>query len=134
MTENIHIRWGWLKGMYIYNIVATTGAGLLFLAFPRLLESLFKFPAHQSAVRAIYGSVLLAFALVCLLGLRAPLKVAPVLLMQAAYKVIWIAVAALPLFLKGQFPFYVVGMVCIYATYIIGDLIAVPFGYLFRKD
>lgn len=133
MTDEPRIRWGWLKGMYIYNIVATSAAGLIFIAFPGLLESLFKFPVQDSSSRAIYGSVLLAFGVVSILGLRAPLRVAPVLLMQVVYKLVWIATVALPIFLRGSFPTHILALVGIYATYIVGDLIAIPFAYVFGK-
>jgi len=131
MSKEEPVRLAWLKGMYLYNVVATGGAGLLFLGFPGTVQSMFKFPPQEPAVFAIYGSVLLAFALVCLAALRAPVRFSAVLLMQVAYKVIWVAAVALPLFVRGRFPFYAVGMAGIYATYIIGDLIAIPFGLLF---
>ena len=68
-----------------------------------------------------------------LLGLRSPVKYAPVLLLELIYKPIWLAAVALPIFLKGLFPFYVVAMSVIFVTFIVGDLIAIPFAYLLRK-
>jgi hypothetical protein len=40
---------------------------------------------------------------------------------------------ALPLFLEGRFPFYVVTMSAVFITFIVGDLIAIPFSHLFRN-
>ena len=131
MPKDTPVRMTWLRGMYVYNVVATGGAGLLFLAFPGTVRSVFRFPPQEPAVLAIYGSVLLAFALVCLAGLRAPVRFSAVLLIQVAYKAIWIAAVAVPLFTRGRFPLYVMALVGIYVTYIIGDLIAIPFGVLF---
>jgi len=133
MSEELSVRWGWLRAMYIYNIVGAGTPGLMFMAFPGTIQSLFKFPAQSPALFGIYGSVLLAFALVSILGLRSPLKFSAILLMQVAYKLIWTAAVAIPFFVKGQFPFYIVSIVGIYATFIIGDLVAIPFRYLFSK-
>jgi mannose-6-phosphate isomerase-like protein (cupin superfamily) len=44
------------------------------------------------------------------------------------------AIKFLPLFLKGQFPFYVVFMTAVFITFIVGNLIAIPFRYLFSKS
>ena len=63
---------------------------------------------------------------------RSP-KFVPLLLLQLVYKPLWLAVFAIPLFLKGQFPKYAVGTSVVFLTYIIGDLIAIPFAYLFSR-
>ena len=63
-----------------------------------------------------------------------PLKFIPLLLLQLVYKPVWLLVVALPLFLEGQFPLYVVFMSAVFVTYVIGDLIAIPFSYLFSKN
>lgn len=55
------------------------------------------------------------------------------LLIQLVYKPIWLAVVAIPSFLKGQFPAHVVMISAIFLTYIIGNLVAIPFAYLFAK-
>jgi hypothetical protein len=41
-----------------------------------------------------------------------------------------LATVALPIFLKGLFPFYVVVMSGVFITFIAGDLIAIPFPHL----
>jgi hypothetical protein len=79
------------------------------------------------------GSIFLALGLISLMGLRSPLKFAPVLLLELVYKPIWLVAVALPLFLKGRFPFYVVTMSAVFITFIVGDLIAIPFSHLFRN-
>jgi hypothetical protein len=68
------------------------------------------------------------------LGLRAPLKIAPVLVLQLSYKVIWFVGVILPLLISGQFPPYAILFVAIFASFIIGDLIAIPFAYVFGKE
>lgn len=133
MEGDISIRWGWLKAMYIYTLVVSGGVGLGMILLPGTIQSVFRFPPQDPAILGACGSVFLALGLVSILGLRSPLKFAPVLLLELVYKPIWLVAVALPLFLKGQFPFYVVFMSVIFLTFIIGDLIAIPFSHLFSK-
>ena len=67
------------------------------------------------------------------LGLRSPLKFLPVLLMQCTYKSIWVIGVLLPLALKGELPGYAPLIIVVMISYIIGDLIAIPFPYVFKK-
>ena len=133
MESNVSIRWGWLKAMYIYTFFGAGGVGLGMLFFPGTIQSALRFPPQDPVVLGLYGSFLLASGLMAIPALRSPLKFAPLLLIQLVYKPIWLAVVAIPLFLKGQFPLYVVFISAVFLTYIIGNLIAVPFSYLFSK-
>jgi len=97
------------------------------------MRSIFGWPSQDPIVFGVVGSVYLSFALLSILGLRSPLKFAPLLLMQLCYKSIWFLGVLLPLLMTGHFPAYGITMVIIFATYIIGDLIAIPFAYLLSK-
>ena len=66
--------------------------------------------------------------------MRAPLKFSPVLLLQLSYKVLWLIGVIIPLLLAGAFPTYAVLFVVIFVTYIVGDLIAIPFPYIFARE
>ena len=77
MTKEIKVRWGWLKGMYVYTIVVAGGFGLGTLFIPKLIQSIFNMPAQDPIVVGVMGSVYVAFALLSLLGLRSPLKWSP---------------------------------------------------------
>jgi len=68
------------------------------------------------------------------LGLRSPLKFVPVLLMELCYKSVWFIGVLIPLFAAVRFPSYAIPMAIIFATFIIGDLIAIPFHYIFAKS
>ena len=133
MENNSSVRWGWLKAMYLYSIFGAGGFGLAMLLIPGRLQSAFRFPPQDPVVLGLYGSFLLASGLIAIPALRSPLKFTPLLLTQLVYKPIWLAVCAIPLFLKGQFPLYVVFISVIFLTYIVGNLIAIPFSYLFSK-
>jgi hypothetical protein len=133
MSTDVSVRWGWLKAMYIYNIVGAGGFGLALLFFPGTIQSILRFPPQDPVTLGLYGSVLLAVGLISIAALRFPLKFVSILFIQLVYKPIWLAVVAIPLFIKGQFPLYVVFISAVFFTYIIGNLIAIPFSYLLSK-
>ncbi len=134
MSEGINVRWGWLKGMYIYTIVIAGGFGLGIIFIPNLIQSIFSMPTQDPIVVGVVGSVYLAFALLSILGLRSPLTFVPILLLQLAYKVVWFFGIILPILVAGKFPTYALLYVVVFATFIIGDLIAIPFSYVFAKQ
>ncbi len=133
--NNNSVRWGWLKFMYIYTLVGAGGFGLGIILIPDVMRSIFGWPnADQIIAFGVTGSVYLSFALLSILGLRSPLKFVPLLLLQLTYKVIWFVSVILPLLLTGKFPAYALLFTAIYITYIIGDLIAIPFSHVFSKE
>jgi len=134
MSQNNNVRWGWLKGMYIYTIVGAGGFGLGIIVMPDVMRSIFGWPIQDPIVFGVSGSVYFAFALLSILGLRSPLTFAPVLLLQLSYKVVWLIGVVLPLLIIDKFPIYGILHVVIFATYIIGDIIAIPFSYVFAKQ
>ena len=134
MSKDANVRWGWLKFMYIYTIVGAGGFGLGIIVIPNVMKSVFRWPSQDPIVFGVTGSVYLAFAILSILGLRSPLKFVPVLLLQLCYKVVWFIGVVLPLLVAGEFPMYAILLVVIFATYIIGDLIAIPFSYVLAKQ
>jgi hypothetical protein len=134
MPKEADVRWGWLKIMYIYTIIGSGGFGLGMVAVPELIKSVFGLPNGDPITLGITGSVLLAFGLLAILGLRDPLKFVPILLLQLCYKVVWFAGVFLPLLVAGRFPVYAIPIAIIFATYVIGDLIAIPFSHVFAKQ
>jgi hypothetical protein len=133
MSEDIKIRWGWLKFMYLYTIFGAGVLGLGMIVVPEVVKSLLKWPVEEPTVFGIVGSIYSTFGLLSLLGLRSPLKFVPVLLAELCYKIIWLIGVALPLLIAGEFPNYAIPIVVIFATYIVGNLIAIPFSYVFAK-
>lgn len=134
MSNELKVRWGWLKGMYIYTIAGAGGFGLGIVVMPEGMRSMFGWPTQDPVVFGIMGSVYAAFGLLSILGLRSPLKFSPILLLQLCYKAIWFIGVILPLLFAGKFPDYALLYVLIFTTYIIGDLIAIPFSYIFAKQ
>jgi hypothetical protein len=133
MSQLNGVRWGWLKLMYILTVITAGAFGLGMILIPGRFKSMFN-ESCDPVNYGILGSVYLAFGLLALLGLRAPLKFAPVLLLQLTYKSAWFMGVFLPLILRGGFSSDMLMTVVIFALTIIGDLIAIPFPYIFSKQ
>lgn len=129
-TKGIKVRQNWLKFMYAYTIVFAgfTGLGLV---YPVL--SLFGYPAQEPIWAGVAYSLYSALTIASILGLRSPLKFSPVLLLQLTYKVIWFIAIFIPLSIAGQLPSHAIGTSIVFATFVVGDLIAIPFRYLLSK-
>ena len=77
-----------LRAMYLF-----IAAGLFATVWPSILvpETLAAGPG--SVIRALLG----ALALMCLLGLRYPLQMLPLLLFELLWKLIWVTASAIPM-------------------------------------
>jgi len=134
MFMDSNVRWKWLKGMYVLTIIHAGGSGLGMILIPSAVQSFFGWPSQDPIVFGICGSVWVAFGLLSILGLRSPLKFSPILLLQLAYKVVWFIGVFSPFLIAGKFPAHATGYVVFFVIYIIGDLIAIPFSYVFGKQ
>lgn len=133
MSEGKGVRWIWLKVMYISTILIAGGFGLGIVFVPQQVKAIFD-DSCDPINYGIMGSVFLAFGFLAILGLRAPLKFAPILLMQLTYKAVWLVGVVLPLLIAGRFPEDEIVTVVIFALTIVGDVIAIPFPYVFAKQ
>ena len=134
MSKDLKIRWGWLKGMYIYTIFFVGILGVGMIVIPERMKSILNWPVEEPIAFGIIGSIYLSSALLSILGLRSPHKFVPVLLLQLCYKLIWFIGVVLPLLVNAKFPSYAILMAIIFVTFIVGDLIAIPFSYIFTKE
>jgi hypothetical protein len=134
MATQKKIQWGRLRVMYWYTIIGAGSFGLGIILIPDTMRSIFGWPDQDPIVYGITGSVFLAFGLISVLGLRSPLKFVPILLLQLCYKSIWIVGVILPMLVLGDFPSYGILSLVIFLTYIVGDLLAIPFSYVFAKQ
>jgi len=134
MSNDLNIRWGWLKFMYIYTIAGAGGLGLGIIVIPSVMRTVFGWPEQDPIFFGVVGSVCLAFAIVSILGLKSPMKFLPVLLLELGYKVLWFIGVLIPMLIAGKFPTHAILIIVIFATYIIGNLIAIPFSYVFGKE
>ncbi len=128
------VRTNWLKGMYAANIGFSLPFGFANLIDPRTMQRLLGVPAGDPIQYGIVnGAVPLAFGLAGVLGLRSPLRLAPVLALQTAYKSFFLLGVALPRAVKGKLPRYTAPMIAVYAFFIIGNLIALRFPSVLSK-
>jgi hypothetical protein len=128
MRNDANVRRNWLRAMYVYTFLGAGGFGLSLLLFG---ES-GPFASQDPFFSATLGCFELALALAALLGLRDPLKFAPLLVTQLVYKMLWFAAVFVPLLLQGQAGEYTI-LAVVFATFIVGDLISIPFAYVFAK-
>ncbi|MDD5312813.1 MAG: hypothetical protein PHO26_07245 [Dehalococcoidia bacterium] len=134
MTKDSKIRINWMRGMYICTIIVAGLCGLGMLIMPGFIRSVNGWPADDPIFFGIVGSIWAASGILAILGLRDPLKFSPLFLMQLFYKSLWFIFIFAPLAIAGKFPAYGMSFVVIFAIFIIGDIIATPFSYLFKKQ
>ncbi len=132
LIKSKNVRIGWLKFMYIWNIVIAGAGGLGIVFLPELTRWLFNIPIPK-IIYGIIGSLFIAFAVLSIFGLKDPIKFAPVLLFQLLYKAIWITVVVFPMLISGEFSIDYIPAVAIYLTFIVGDFIAVPFSNILEN-
>jgi hypothetical protein len=133
MPEGVRVRWGWLRVMYLYTALGAGLLGVALLAAPGAVGRLTGLPVDEPFVIGIVASSYAAFGVLSVLGLTAPLRFLPVLLLQLTYKSIWLVAVFLPAALGGSVPGHAVLLSVIFATYVAGDLIAIPFGYVLER-
>lgn len=127
------IRMGRIRFMYAYPIAGAGLSGLGMLLAPGLVQKTFGMGSQDPVFFGIAASAWLAFGLLSILGLREPLRFLPVLCMQLTYKTAWVLGAVVPAAVTGRLPGYAGFVVVIMLSYIVGDLIAIPFGYVFAR-
>ncbi|NLX50229.1 MAG: hypothetical protein GXY82_10260 [Methanospirillum sp.] len=128
------IRYGWLRAMYIWTVLGAGGFGLAVLLVPEAVQAAMGYPAQDPMFFGVVACVYVAFGLLSVLGYFSPLKYAPVLLLQLGYKSLWFLAVLLPAAVAGSVPTYGWGLAAIFATYVIGDLIALPFPTLLERE
>jgi hypothetical protein len=74
------------------------GGGLVVYKWPLLFDHAMPWPPMTSVVTC----VLVGMSVLALLGLRYPVRMLPILLFEVVWKMIWLAVVALPLWLGHQ--------------------------------
>lgn len=79
-----------LKGMYL--LIAT---GLTITIWPEIIAPASRIPNESAVINSLLG----ALGMLCILGLKYPLKMLPLLLFELLWKLIWIFAYALPTWL-----------------------------------
>lgn len=127
MTMSDRIRARWLRGMYLYTTAGSGTTGVCLLLFPEFWAQYLHLPPADSLVLGVLASVYLAEGLVAVLGLRHPFRFAPLLVVQMLYKTLFLATVGIPQWLQGHVGIWDQALMAIFVTYIVGDVIAIPF-------
>jgi hypothetical protein len=132
-TEKNKVHPKWLQFMFGINIFVVGGLALTFLIGRQSALTYFGFPTEELILAGYAPSVMLAFAIMGIIGMRFPVKLSPVLMMQATVKIIWFLAIFIPQLATGSIPGFAVMLAATFIPLIIGDLIAVPWKHLFAK-
>ncbi len=92
------------------------------------------YPAQDPLLFGIVACVYVAFGLLAVLGTGHPSGSRRCCCSRSIYKSIWFIAVLLPAAIAGSVPIYGWGLAVIFATYIVGDLIAIPFPLLFERE
>ena len=94
----------------------------------------FVAPEQDPIFFGALGGIWLTVGIMSAMALRAPLKFLPVLMLQFVYKLFWFLCVFFPLMWRGEFPDYGWASVIGNAFWMILDIKAVPWGFIFAED
>ena len=121
MTEVSTVRMYALRLLYLLNFV-----GLGSMVWPAVL-----FPDEPLGLMdGVAFSFWAAFSALMGLGLRYPLQMLPLLLLQLFYKVIWLLAVALPLHSAGQWDPRAAGLTRTFVLPVVLDVLVIPWAYV----
>jgi hypothetical protein len=122
-----------LRFMYAYTILTGGILGFALLLAPGVMLPALGMPGEEPFLAGIVYSVWMAEAILSALGLRYPVKFAPVLFLQLTYKLIWLVAIIIPHLVTGQLPTFAMTTSALYITFVIGDIIAIPWRHIFAR-
>ena len=85
-----------------------------------------------SPIEAVTWSVWASFSVMALLGIFKPLKMLPIIMLEILYKLIWLAVVALPLWQSNRLAGSSAEGLTYIFLFVVLPLVAVPWGYVFK--
>lgn len=124
MEDISKLRLNLLRAMYLLIAV-----GLSLSILPEVFDTTGRFADSDSVVNAI----LTTFILLSLVGLRFPLKMIPILILELVWKLIWLLVFALPMHLNQGLDEYAVGVAFACGMGVVLTPIVIPWGYVIKE-
>ena len=112
-----------LRAMYGFIVV-----GLGVVVWPTYLAQAPELPLFNGVAL----TMLAAFSILCVIGIRYPLQMLPVLLWELLWKSMWLLMIALPLWASGQMDERTSQTVIDCLVGVVLVPLAVPWGYVFR--
>ena len=112
-----------LRAVYLYLVV-----GLAVTRWPAFVQRDEPLPLMDGVVDAM----LVALSVLFLIGIRYPVAMLPVLLFEAAWKLLWLATVALPLWAGDRLtPAF--GEMAFLLSWVAPVLLVMPWGYVVRR-
>jgi len=111
------------------NVMRVIYFAIAFLEGSQVVPALF---VHEPTARGVIPALLSGFCLTCVLGLRYPRQMLPLLMFEMAWKYIWFFAFGLPQYLSGQLPatfgedFPAIGFGVVIMPFVL------PWGYIWR--
>ena len=124
MTEPSTLRLYLMRALYLLNF-----AFLGMSVWPEIIHPAKPFTPLDGVAFSFWA----ALSTLCGLGLRYPLKMLPMLLLQLLYKTIWLLAVALPLSSAGQLGSATPDLTRTFVGGVIADLIVIPWGYVYAQ-
>lgn len=125
----------WLKLVYAGTIFLGLTTGPIILFAPRLARKLVGFPEmlpeQDPVVIGVIGCFWTAAGIISIFGMKQPLKFLVIPLIQMIYKSLWLTCVFLPLLIAGKFPDYGWTIAIGNFLFLLLDIKAMPFKYLF---
>ena len=116
-----------LRAMYLANVVGAGVPGALMTAAPDwAMASMFGGPQDR-IVFGMTGAIWLSIGLLSLVGLRRPVALAGIFLVQILYKAVWIAAVAVPMLVAGDRAAEVVPYTAFFGLVVLLWILGVPF-------
>jgi hypothetical protein len=112
-----------LRAMYLL-----IGVGLALTIWPHIVAPTSLVAGPNSVIRALLG----ALAAMCLLGLRYPLRMLPLLLFELLWKLIWVVASALAMWLGPGLDQYASDTLFATLMGVVLVPIVLPWGYVFE--
>jgi hypothetical protein len=86
-----------LRGLYVFVVV-----GLVLVKWPLVIDKIIHPDTLWELKDGVITCMVTTFSLLCIVGIRYPLQMIPVLLWELIWKVLWLLIVALPLQISGQ--------------------------------
>lgn len=112
-----------LRSMYLLIVV-----GLGITTWPSIIS-----PSSVADPHTVIQSILGAFSLLAALGLRYPIQMLPVLLFELLWKITWVVVFALPMWLDRGLDEYATGVLVACVVGIVLTPIVIPWKFVINK-
>ena len=122
----------WIRVMYGVAVIGAGAVGLMTLCAPRLAaQYIFAGSTTVDPYLQILGALWITLGMAALLGLFSPLQFSVILLVQLIYKAAWLVAVALPAIIADNREPGLLFFTALFTLWVVGLLLAVPFGYLF---